>query len=867
MYELLSMIGPVAGRGFSFDVGLMLAFVLGWVPLVVGGAIAAGAAVGAGVQLAKGIGKNTTGSTAFQDRPGGYDPNASSFGGVQGGAAQYNESLQPKIAGVDARTAPQANYHFANQNYFQGQDARQGQAAASQMMLNRASGATPSIAGAQSAQDIGMLQQNAARQMQQGQAAQAAQSASARGPAGVALAQQQAANNTANMHGAIGSNAAQATQNISGQAQINAMTERMQAEQAAAGAYGQMRGGDLASQQQMAGQEQFQTNMQLQNRGMNDQRAMGYEGLGANAYTSEMNAQTQNQATLARSYDNAQTLNQQRRSENAKQDSKLWDKLIPSDMNAKQPLSLGAGGGDAYGSQPLAANSSGGGGGGQQSGGSIDPQQAMQAMQVASMFTSDSRAKAQAKGWDDATWRQNDPAGYAKAAVGEYNTALSPDEERAYLAWKQQVAPRDSGADYDFRGAYRAGISADPKTAHWPDTFKKPNHPTFSDESQYAVGENRARAGHWEGEQFTPAGRAHPQAGSADDQADINYIKYGPNADPAMLDDRAQGGPAQDGMGRAALDQQIGAQVQKEAPTAQWERSFGSEADARNQVRESDNRAEAAKIREGFAEKGGGQQPWWMTPMQEGMLSDDRAKLRQAYADGINNAQRTIDTGEAQPHPAYLGGGEQDREYTRGEKVLHAGGAAREFMAVTSPGWHATRAFGAAADAAASGARGRGEAIAGAARSAYDRLAPYASLAGKQIKRDFKNGPAAFSDAMAPGKGGGDQVAEANRSMAGSPYAYKPGLTPPEQKPGEPNFGPMAQNMERNPIAGTAVKEDPRTGLKMIDRDKALKVTMSGVADLQKQLDELKVGGNEYPTLQEYADQKFPTLGKGGKKK
>lgn len=83
-------------------------------------------------------------------------------------------------------------------------------------------------------------------------------------------------------------------------------------------------------------------------------------------------------------------------------------------------------------------------------------------------------------------------------------------------------------------------------------------------------------------------------------------------------------------------------------------------------------------------------------------------------------------------------------------------------------------------------------------------------------------------------------IADANRSMQGSPYAYKPGLTPPGQAPGEPNVGPMAQQMEKSPVAATAVKVDPATGLRFIDRDKALKVTMSGVASLQQQLDEMK---------------------------
>ena len=47
----------------------------------------------------------------------------------------------------------------------------------------------------------------------------------------------------------------------------------------------------------------------------------------------------------------------------------------------------------------------------------------------------------------------------------------------------------------------------------------------------------------------------------------------------------------------------------------------------------------------------------------------------------------------------------------------------------------------------------------------------------------------------------------------------------------------MAQNMERSPVASTAVKTDPGTGLKVIDKDKALKVVMSGLADLQQQQD------------------------------
>jgi hypothetical protein len=80
-----------------------------------------------------------------------------------------------------------------------------------------------------------------------------------------------------------------------------------------------------------------------------------------------------------------------------------------------------------------------------------------------------------------------------------YSTPLSLHDEAAYQAWKIQNAPRDSGADYDLRGAYLANMQRDPDNGHMGDRFKKPNHPTFSDQSQYAVGDQRDRAGFWVG--------------------------------------------------------------------------------------------------------------------------------------------------------------------------------------------------------------------------------------------------------------------------------------------------------------------------------------------------------------------------------
>jgi len=71
-----------------------------------------------------------------------------------------------------------------------------------------------------------------------------------------------------------------------------------------------------------------------------------------------------------------------------------------------------------------------------------------------------------------------------------YNTPLSPADEMPYQNWialQSAVQKRDvtqDTRDYDLRGAFKAGAAQSPD-GHLPDTFKKPNHPSFSNESQY----------------------------------------------------------------------------------------------------------------------------------------------------------------------------------------------------------------------------------------------------------------------------------------------------------------------------------------------------------------------------------------------
>lgn len=65
-----------------------------------------------------------------------------------------------------------------------------------------------------------------------------------------------------------------------------------------------------------------------------------------------------------------------------------------------------------------------------------------------------------------------------------YDTPLNAEQEAAYGA---TFKPEDS-ADYDMRGLYTDDPQATEKFLageHGPDKYKKPWHPTFSDESQY----------------------------------------------------------------------------------------------------------------------------------------------------------------------------------------------------------------------------------------------------------------------------------------------------------------------------------------------------------------------------------------------
>ncbi len=84
----------------------------------------------------------------------------------------------------------------------------------------------------------------------------------------------------------------------------------------------------------------------------------------------------------------------------------------------------------------------------------------------------------------------------------KYNTKLSDADEASYQAWAESSGRKNDTFDYDMRGAWKEGYAADLR-GHFPDTFKKPNHPTFSDESKYH-GKDGNTGGKWGGDDNAP---------------------------------------------------------------------------------------------------------------------------------------------------------------------------------------------------------------------------------------------------------------------------------------------------------------------------------------------------------------------------
>jgi hypothetical protein len=171
--------------------------------------------------------------------------------------------------------APNIDYGGANQYMGLGNQARGAQSNALSLEQQAAMGNAPSQAA------IMMKQGN-----DQAMANQLSLAAGARGPAAMAMAQQQAAGNTANLQ----------TQNINNTGALRAQEMANARGSYMSGASG-MRSQDLASQQQMAQQAQQQAQLGLGYGQLGLQGGLGFSQLGFNVNNAQLGA-SQNMAQL-----------------------------------------------------------------------------------------------------------------------------------------------------------------------------------------------------------------------------------------------------------------------------------------------------------------------------------------------------------------------------------------------------------------------------------------------------------------------------------------------------------------------------------------------------------------------------------------
>jgi hypothetical protein len=290
--------------------------------------LAAAGAVASGLAGAFGLGKDKTPRKNFA-QSGLYDKNAFQFGGREGAAQEQAGHLAGLAGAAQGRQAAQAahaqaNYGAADSYQQRALEARASQTQAANMTMARAMGG-PLVS-----------QQQAEIDMRRAAAAQASQAASARGAAGLALAGQQAASNTANLQSQISSNA-----------QVNAMQEQRAAELDAFGAFSGLRGADFGAQQHAAQQAQYDAGLQMQQaqynaglqmqqRGMNDQHGMALLQQAHDIQRMQYEGQMRGQGLLAGSFDSQQGLEAQRRGANAAQDFKYLQAGMGSVQGAAQ---------------------------------------------------------------------------------------------------------------------------------------------------------------------------------------------------------------------------------------------------------------------------------------------------------------------------------------------------------------------------------------------------------------------------------------------------------------------------------------------------------------------------------------------------
>jgi hypothetical protein len=282
-----------------------------------------------------GIGESKFKATPFEQNKDQFQ-----YGGRIGGASDERANLNYKTGITDAREAPAIDRSMSNQSrgvqmgsLSNLQGAATGQTQDMQMLQRSATGqdSAAALRGAAMSDRALRDQTAAAGGVRGGPGAQAA---------AFRFASQNAQTQRAGMAQNIAAEAAQ-EQNQARQAFAGAMGgARRDLAGAATGVRGQDEGASLASAQH-----------ELQSRGLNDQRAMGYEGFSQGVQKQQNEMQMEQQRLAADSHNKAQELNRQTKSENAKADTDVLGSIAGaaagaamflSDPRVKNPMPMGS---------------------------------------------------------------------------------------------------------------------------------------------------------------------------------------------------------------------------------------------------------------------------------------------------------------------------------------------------------------------------------------------------------------------------------------------------------------------------------------------------------------------------------------------
>jgi len=844
------------------------------------------------------------------------------YGGQAGGAnaasQQYGGYADRSLEQQD-KFYGQQEQQYANAMDDRGRalDARGAQNRVADLMWNRASGRVPSIA-----------QMQADRQMGQLAAEQTSQAASARGPAALALAQQNQANATATGQSAI-----------SGQAQINAAMERERAEQAAFGAYSGIRQGDYQGQQ-LSQQGQ---GIALQGAGQAGQQALGYSGLQHSVNTAQLQARGNKQAQeSADKWAQASKDAANRARQDAKEagymgaaatggiglagvaaqhsnDKGSSDKDdLTSDERAKVPVGRSPG----IAPQEPYANPS-------------TYEQSRQAAARALDAEEQREAKARAYG----TPQSLGPATHGGVsaldryeqdqvdtlqAKQRHGVPLDAKEKRMAEAMKrgQKYGDKRGPADQPTAPTQPVGTEPVKHTDHKKEEPKQESPSLLSqglgvakDVSKDLFARPVAPPNYNfytapQQQQITSDMGAKRRIGLNDFMSDMGTkLPYS--------DERAKtgvsfgfgdhDGGAKSGVSpsrREAMEEETDANAKwaglmknapgiptKEGPDAGYGHMF-SDMGTKRAPMVSDDRAKLAKAwDQGHAAAIANVEKMSRLPadelkqraeLRQGQTADDESTASASTARGIK--ARAWDEGSSDAKALYTAKGrneamnamyeaEKRKAQVEGHRLVpnNAGGRlsgiAARFRRPGTPEYDQANATRDAIDSAQSATvraakreqsldplQSKGEqlmhgiedqGLKGMARAnvVSDERAKKASAwadaemakVKSEDERMSKRPPAVGSQHVSD-----EAMAQAARSMEASPYAYKPEFKPEEQAPGEVNVGPMAQKMEKSPIAATAVRKDPQTGLRSLDRDKLIKVQGGILASQQKQIDDLK---------------------------